>query len=141
MDESRQQRWVRAVILMGVVYLVIGLTFAALAGWASSSQMRATWRLLAWLISAVAFAAHIRYESVKLQSSRAGTAFHAALAVAAGTFLLAGAAIIHGQAVGAAHQSRRGLALVLWPILAGVPAFLVALAAAAALALRRRGAT
>ena len=137
MDESRQQRWKRAVILLGVVYLVIGLTFGALAGWASSSQMRVTWRLLAWLISAIAFAAHIGYEHIRLRSSRVTTAFHAALAVALGTFLVAFAAVIQGQAAGASHQSRRVLALILWPILAGLPAFVVALGAAAALSLHR----
>jgi hypothetical protein len=139
MDEPRRQRWLRAVILLGLVYVVIGLAFATLAGGASSSQMRGTWRLLAWVFSAIAFGAHIWYEHVGLQNSRVRTAFNASLAVALASFLLAGAAVIHGQATGATHQSRRALALVLWPVLAGVPAFLVALTAAAALGLRRRG--
>ena len=91
--------------------------------------------------SAVVFAAHIWYEYLRLRSSRVTTAFHAALAVALATFLLAAASVIHGQATGASHQSRRTLALVLWPILAAVPAFAVALASASALALRRRGPT
>jgi hypothetical protein len=134
-------RWHRAVILLGVVYVVIGLTFGSLAGWASSSQMRVTWRLLAWLMSAIAFAAHIWYEQFRLRSARVPTGFHAALGVALGALLVAGAAVFHGQATAATHQNRRVISLVLWPILAGVPAFLVALAAAAALALRRRGPT
>lgn len=137
MDGPRQQHWLRAVILLGVAYLVIGLTFGTLAGSASSGQMRATWRLLAWLISAISFAAHIGYEQLRLHSSRVTTAFHAALAVALGAFLVAVTAVIHGQATGASHQSRRVLALVLWPVLASLPAFLGALGAAAALALRR----
>lgn len=141
MTESRLQRWPRAVILLGVVYVVIGLTFGSLAGWASSNQMRSTWRVLAWLISALAFLAHIWYEQFRLRSSRITTAFHAALAVALGTLVLAAAAIIHGQAVGASHQSRRILALVLWPALASVPAFLAALVAAAVMGVRRRGPT
>ena len=139
MDEPRQQHWARAVIILGVVYLAIGLILGALAGSASSSQMQVTWRLLAWLISAIAFGAHIWYESVRLDSSRVTTAFHAALAVALGAFLVAAAAVVHGQTAGASHQGRRVLALVLWPILASLPAFVVALAAAAALSLRRRG--
>jgi hypothetical protein len=100
--------------------------------------MRFTWRLLAWVLSAIAFAAHVWYEHFRLRSGRVTTAFHAALAVGLGALLVAGAAVIHGQATGAAHQNRRVISLVLWPILAGVPAFLVALAAAAALALRPR---
>jgi hypothetical protein len=100
--------------------------------------MRFTWRLLAWVLSAFAFAAHIWYEHFRLRSGRVTTAFHAALGVGLGALLVAGAAVVHGQATGAAHQNRRVIALVLWPILAGVPAFLVAVAAAAALALRPR---
>ncbi len=141
MDESRQRHWLRAVILLGLVYFVIGLALGALAGSASSSQMRFTWRLLAWVLSAIAFAAHIWYEHSRLRSTRVTTGFHAALAVALGALLVAGAAVIHGQVTGATHQNRRVISLVLWPILAGVPAFLVALAAASALALRRRGPT
>ena len=47
------------MIFLGVVYLVAGITFGALAGWSASNQMRTTWRLAAWLTSAVAFAAYI----------------------------------------------------------------------------------
>ena len=141
MDESRQQRWLRAVLLLGGLYFAIGLIFGTLAGSVSSDQMRITWRLLAWLFSAIAFAAHIGYEQLQLRRPRVTTAFHAALAVALGTFLLAAASIIHGQASGASHQSRRALALVLWPILAALPAFVVALGSATALSLRRRGRT
>ena len=133
--------WLRAVILLGLVYFVIGLALGALAGSASSSQMRFTWRLLAWVLSAIAFAAHVWYEQFRLRSGRITTGFHAASAVALGALLVAGAAVVHGQATGAAHQNRRVISLVLWPILAGVPAFLVALAAAAALSLRRREST
>jgi hypothetical protein len=138
MDESRRQRWLRTVIILGLAYFAIGRALGALAGSASSSQMRFTWRLLAWVLSAIAFAAHIWYEHFRLGSRRVATALHAALAVGLGALLVAGAAVIHGQATGAAHQNRRAISLVLWPILAGVPAFLVALAAAAALALRPR---
>ena len=139
MDESSQLRWHRAAILVGVVYLVVGVTFGALAGWVSSNQMRVTWRLLAWLISGVAFAAHIGYEHFRLRSSPATTALHASLAVGLGAFGLAGAANIHAQVSGSSHQRALALSLVLWPVLTAVPAFLVALGTAASLALRRRG--
>jgi hypothetical protein len=116
------------------VYLVAGVTFAALA--AASDQMRATWRLAAWVISAAAFAAHIGYEQVRLRSSPGTTALHAALAVALGAFGLAVAANLHAQAA-AIHLRSIGLALVLWPVITALPAFVVALAAAAALARMR----
>ena len=139
MDESSQQRWHRAAILVGVIYLVVGVTFGALAGWVSSNQMRVTWRLLAWLISGVAFAAHIGYEHFRLRSSPVTTALHASLAVGLGAFGLAGAANIHAQVSGSSHQHALALSLVLWPVLTAVPAFLVALGTAASLALRPRG--
>jgi hypothetical protein len=123
---------------VGVVYLVAGLAFATLAGGAASAQMRVTWRLAAWVISAAAFAAHIRYEHVRLRSSPRRTALHAAMAVALGAFGLAVAATVHAQAVSSIRPAY-ALALVLWPVLTAVPAFIVALAVAA-LAAGRRGA-
>jgi hypothetical protein len=123
---------------VGVVYLVAGLAFATLAGGAASAQMRVTWRLAAWVISAAAFAAHIRYEHVRLRSSPRRTALHAAMAVALGAFGLAVAATVHAQAVSAIRPAY-ALALVLWPAVTGVPAFIVALAVASLAAGRGRG--
>src|SRR5438034_10234174 len=88
MDGSRP-RWFQTAILVAVVYLVAGIAFGALAGAAASHQMRVTWRLAAWVISAAAFAAHIGYEQVRLRSSPGTTALHASLAVALGAFALA----------------------------------------------------
>jgi uncharacterized protein YfiM (DUF2279 family) len=118
------------VLLVGVVYLVAGIGFAALAKGAASTQMRVTWRLAAWVISAAAFAVHMGYEHVRLRSSPRRTAFHAAMAAALGAFGLAVAATIHAQAVSSIRPAY-ALALVLWPVLTGVPAFIVALAVAA----------
>ena len=137
MDASGRLRWLRAVLFLGVVYLVAGITFAALAGGAASHQMRVTWRLAAWVISAAAFAAHIGYEQVRLRSSPGTTALHASLAVALGAFALAVVANVRAQAV-SSHQHFHALALVLWPVVTALPAFVVALGAAAGLALMRR---
>src|SRR5437016_1739971 len=124
-------RWLRAVLFLGLVYLVTGITFAALASRAASNPMRMTWRLAAWAISGAAFAAHIAYEQVRLRSSPGPTALHASLAVA-----LAVAANVHAQAA-ASHQPSHFLALVLWPVVTALPAFVVGLAAAAGLGLAR----
>src|SRR5437773_10238497 len=123
MDTSGRPRWLRAVLLLGVVYLVTGITFAALAKGAGSNQMRVTWRLAAWAISAAAFAAHIGYEHVRLRSSPGTTALHASLAVALGAFALAVAAVVHAvQAqTAASHQHRLALALIVWPVLTALP--------------------
>jgi cation transport ATPase len=61
MNVSDRKRWLRALVLLGVVYFVIGITFGAFAGWAASNSMRVTWNRLAFLASAVAFALHIGY--------------------------------------------------------------------------------
>jgi uncharacterized protein (DUF486 family) len=124
--------------LVGLVYLTAGLCFATLAGWAGPNQMRAMWRLAAWVISAAAFAAHIGYEHVRLRSSPRTTAFHVSLGVALGAFALAVAANLHAPAASSQqHSHALARALVLWPVLTALPAFLVALAAAAGLAWRR----
>jgi hypothetical protein len=126
------------VILLGAVYLVIGIAFGAFAGWSASNQMRATWRLLAFLTSGVVFAVHVGYEHFRLGNSPLITASHASMAVAVGAFALAVAANVHGQWVASSHQRALAFALVAWPALTAVPAFVVALVAAAGLALSRR---
>jgi hypothetical protein len=130
--------WLRAVLLVGAVYLVTGLVFAAFAAAAPSQQLRIVWRLAAWGISAAAFAAHIRYEQSRLRSSLKTTASHTALAVALGAFGLAVGAIVHQLSAPSGQPGRVLVALLAWPILTGVPAFVVAFAAAAGLALRRK---
>ncbi len=125
------------MLFVGSLYLVAGIAFGTLAGQAASHQMRVTWRLAAWVISAAAFAAHIAYEQIRLRSSRRTTAVHASLGAALGAFALAVAANVHAQAA-SVHQPSHTLALVLWPVLTALPAFVVALAAAAGLALARR---
>jgi hypothetical protein len=134
MDATGSSRWLRTVILLGAVYVVVGVTCGALAGGASSHQMRTAWRLAAWVISAAAFAAHIWYEHARVHSSSSSAAFHVSLAAALGAFGLAVAANVHRLSN---HQPGLILALVAWPVLTGVPAFLVAYAAAAGLGLRR----
>jgi len=121
-----------------MVYPVVGIAFAAFAGWSASNQMRIAWRLAAWVISAVAFAAHVWYERFRLRNSALTTALHTSIAVAVGAFALAVAANIHGQWVGSSHQRLLAFALVAFPALTAVPAFVVALVAAAILSLRRR---
>ena len=135
MKQASQMRWCWAVIFVGAVYLLAGIVFGALAGSASSHQMRVIWRFAAWVISAAAFASHIWYEQFRLRSSPVTTASHAALAAALGAFFLAAAANIHGLASGSGHRPLLHLALVVWPVLTAASAFVVALALAGVLAL------
>jgi hypothetical protein len=137
MNASGRQRWLRPVILVAVLYLVAGITFGVLAAWAQSHQMRLTWRLAAWLTSAVAFLAHIGYEHFRMGNSPRTVALHASLAVAVGAFALAVAANVHELWGGLSYRGLLAIALVVWPALAAGPAFVVALAVAAGLARTR----
>jgi len=121
--------WPR-VALLGLGYFVIGIATAALSRHAGSSQMKQAWRLAAWALSAVLFAAQILYERIRLGGAAASTALRAALAVAVGGFLLAVAASVHALAGGRARVGPQLVALVAWPVLLAVPAFLIAWAVA-----------
>lgn len=117
------RRWLGVAAGVAVVYPVVGIAFAAVS--ASSAAMKLPGRWAAWLACAAAFAAHLAYEHFKLCSAPLRAALHTGLAVAAGAFLLA---------VWVTSHSFAPLALVLFPLITGVPAFLGALAVVALLA-------
>ena len=131
-------RWLGTAILVGVLYLAVGIAAAALAGAAASNQMRSFWRGSAFVISAVVFAAHIAYEHFRLRNTARPTAWHASVGVACGAFALALAANIHDLGSASGYRPRMLIALAAWPLLTAVPAFIVALVVAAGLGLRRR---
>ncbi len=118
------------VILVGLTYAVVGVVFA----WPGTHVQG--WRLAAWLVCGAAFAAHIAYEGLRLRNAPARAAWHVALAVALGAFGLAAAANIHSLSVDSTAHQRRLLriSLAIWPVITGLPAFLVALGAGAVLA-------
>lgn len=124
--------------LLGAVYFVFGVAFAAFAGWSASNSMHVTWNRLGFLASALAFALHIGYEHFRLRNSPLITASHVSIAVALGAFALAVSANVHGYRVGSGNKRLLAFALVAWPAITAVPAFVAALVAAAGLALRRR---
>lgn len=140
MDPSANQPWLRRAMLFGGAYLAAGIVFGALAGASASGQMRVAWRLAAWLVSAAAFAANIGYERYRLRNRPLATASHASAATALGAFGLAVAANVHALRAASGHRGLLTLALVLWPVLTAVPAFVVAFTAAAVLARTRRSA-
>jgi hypothetical protein len=133
MDDSSRKRWLRTAILVGLLYPAIGVASSALAGAAVSSQMQFFWRLSAFAISGVVLAAHIAYEHFRLRNNARATAWHAAVAVAFGAFALALMANIHDLGWAAGYRPRMLIALVAWPMLTAVPAFIVALVVAAGL--------
>ncbi len=128
MDASGRKSWIRAALLIGVVYFLIG------RGFALPADQLGVWRIAAWVASAAVAAAHIGYEHFRLNNSPRAIALHAAIAVAFGAFGLALAANIHDLGSASGYRPRMLIALVAWPLLTAVPAFIVALAAAAVLA-------
>ena len=130
------RRWFRALLLVALAYVVIGVGFAALPG---PDQVR-LWRPAAWLASAAVAAAHLWYELFRMNDSPRTTALHAAGAVALGAFGLALAAIVHSLRSPVPWQRSLLVALIAWPAITAVPAFLLALAAASVgVRLSRRG--
>ena len=117
-----------------MVYLIVGVAFPNPS---ASNKMQFMWRLAAWLTCAVAFVIHIGFEYFRLRNSPRRTALHVSLSVVVGALSLAAAANIHALRTGIGNQRLLALALVIWPIIAGVPAFVAALTVAAGLARMR----
>ena len=138
MDHTSRQRWLGPVILAGVLYPVVGIASAALAEAAASPQMQFFWRLSAFAMSAVVLAAHVAYEHFRLRNGAQVTAWHASLGAAIGGLLLAVMANIHDLGSASGYRPRMLVALMAWPLLTGVPAFVVALVLAVALGWKRQ---
>jgi hypothetical protein len=124
-----------AIILFALVYLVVGVAFPNPP---ASNKFQFVWRLAAWLICAVAFAIHIALAHFRFRNSPRSTALQAATSVALGAFGLAIAANLHSLTTGTGNRHLLAAALVIWPLLTGAPAFVVALIAATLLAKSKR---
>ena len=120
-------------VIVGVLYLVIGLVTAELANHAGSIPLRTAWRASAFVLSAIVFAWHVRYEHVRRGAMALKSAQRAALAVAIGGFLLAASANVHSMMTHTGNRGLLSLALVVWPLMLGLPAFVAAWVAAIAL--------
>src|SRR5438105_6502947 len=107
MGESLSQSWIRMVVLLGIGYAAVGIVFAVTA-----THVQA-WRLAAWVVSAIGYAAHIAYERFRLQNSSGSAALHVAFAVALGAFGLAAGANINSLSTVSTHRHRQLLLLAL----------------------------
>jgi len=123
MNALRRKAWLLPALLFGVAYFLIGRVFAL-----PTDHVQA-WRIAAWLVSGVAYAAHIGFEHFKLRNPPRLIAWHAALAVAAGAVALAVAGMIHSLSTAPAIRPAWLLALVIWPAVTAIPAFLGAFVA------------
>ncbi len=120
--------WFAWALLAGTLYLMVGVGSAAL-----SLPSVFFWRLAAWIVSAVVYSAHIGYEQFRIGSSPRSTALHVAFGAAIGAFGLAATAIFHSWLTGTGNLRLLRIALLIWPLITGVPAFVVALVLTAVL--------
>lgn len=121
--ERHTRPWLGVALLAGVVYFLIG--------WLTTFPgNQRFWRPAAWALSALVYTAHIWYEHFRRRGAGLSTSWHAALAVAIGGFVLAVAGPLRSHGV---HLNTL-LALIVFPGVTAIPAFLVALAATAVLA-------
>jgi hypothetical protein len=127
--QHSESGWLAWALLAGTLYLIIGVGFAPL-----SVPSVFFWRLAAWIVSAVVYAAHIGYEHFRFGRSPRSTALHVAFGAAVGAFGLAAAAIVHSLFTGTGNLRLLRIALLIWPLVTAVPAFAVALVLTAALA-------
>jgi hypothetical protein len=121
------------VLLFAAAYLVIGIAFAKFSDWAGTNAMHLMWRRLAWLVSGVGFTAHIAYGHFRLRNAPRTIAMHASIAAALGACGLAMAANLHEWMAASSYRPSIAIAIVAWPLLILVPAFVVAMVAAAVL--------
>jgi hypothetical protein len=129
MIDAQDRTVYAAILLSAALYGAIGVITAVLAKRAVSPT---PWRLAAWVLSGIVFAAHIIYDRRRNGSSAASTALRVAAAVAVGAFLLAAAANVNHHPAG--RNRSLSLALVAWPLLIMIPAFVAALIATGLLA-------
>ena len=138
MDKPKRQLWIRMFLVIGALYCTVGIAFGAFAGWSTSNRMVVAWRVASFVVSAIAFAIHIGYEHFTLANRPVTVALHTSLSVALGAFGLALAANIYAIRVPSASHRLLAIALVVWPLMTGIPAFVVALISAFGLSLLRR---
>jgi len=114
--------WV--VLLFGMGYGVVGIAFPnpSIPG-----ETQFIWRLAAWVASTVIFGIHIWCEHFRFNNQPRINALHGATAVALGAFALAVAANIHSLHSTTANHTLLVLSLILWPIIAGLLAFVVSI--------------
>lgn len=106
--------------------MVIGTGTSVLAAAVSSAAAGKGSRLAAWLLSLVVFGVHFTIER-RRDRRRVRVAASVALAVAIGAFGVAALGPIRTHWADPARLRLALLSLVAWPLLTGLPAFVVAL--------------
>lgn len=136
---TQARNWRAAAVLVGAIYCALGIAASTIGAAAVPDRVSLLARWAAFLLSGAAFVAHVAHESLRLRSTTLRAAGHAALAAALGGFGLALSANLHDLASPAGYRPRMLIALVAWPLLTGVPAYVGALLFAALLGRARQG--
>jgi len=123
-NTRERRRWGPIAVIAGVTYFTIGVVFGALAGSSGSTLGLKAWRWAAFALSLVVFLVHVRFDYQRFRNALT-TARHVAIGVALGGFLLAAMATARATLVEGTPR-RLLVALVAWPLLTGVPAFVAA---------------
>ena len=133
MNDPVRRRSLRMLLLFAAAYVVIGIAFGTFSDAATTNAMRLLWRRLAWLVSGIGFAAHIAYGHYRPRNVPRTTAMQVSIAAALGAGGLALAANLHEWMAASRYRPSVAFALVAWPLLTVVPAFVVAMVGAALL--------
>ena len=136
--DARGERWLSTAVLVGFAYLLVGVGFAELARMGASREIRLFWRWAAWVVGILLLAVHFGSEVRRRRAPREA-ALHVATAVALGAFGLAAWINVHAHAASPRRTALAPLALIVFPIVTGGPAFVGAWAAAAVIDRSRRG--
>jgi len=131
MNDSGGKRWFLTAILAGALYLGAGTISAALTAAVNPGPLQFLARVSAFGVSAVILALHVAYERLRLGSATKRAAWHGAVGAALGGLALALVANIHDLGSATGYRPRMLIALVAWPFITAVPAFVVALVVAA----------
>ena len=115
------------ILFVAISYALVGVVTAELSGHAQSPQLRTAWRLAAWVLSLIIFVSHLSYERLRVGNTTTVAALRTAVAAALGAFALAAVGPVRSHWGAADIWRTVVLSLVTWPVLTGIPAFLVAL--------------
>lgn len=116
------------LVLASAGYVVAGSGLATLTGLASSPAGVKAWRLSSWILSLLIFGCHFAGER-RLRARPVLSATIVACAVALGALGVAALGPLRAHWGDPARSRLIMLSIVAWPLLTGVPAFLVALGA------------
>jgi hypothetical protein len=126
-----RSRGVVAALLVGAIYTALGVAASAVGGASASGRLGLLARWATFALSGIAFLAHAVHEARAKGAGVTRTGLRSALAAAIGGLGLAVAANLHELTSRAAFRPRMLVALVAWPLLTAIPAFLGAVLLAA----------